>query len=559
MEITQEKLKEMLVPPGHLSEEQFTASVERSGQKKISLLESLVVDGLITDENLGKTIADFFDHKFADLGEVRIDEASLDCMPEVVARSQRAIVFGMEGDILNVATENVDNYEFFKLLEKKTGKSATVFYTTKTNLDSALKYYKGNLVSAIQRLIESSVENLHEGDIVKLVNTFLEYASDSRASDIHIEPLDHDVLIRFRVDGLLHEALRYPKGLHEKIIFRIKIMSRLQTDEHLAAQDGRFNYSSSGNVFDVRVSILPITDGENVVMRLLDSHTHKYTLENLGLGDADYKKILHASEKPHGMIIAVGPTGSGKTTVLYTILEKLNSPEVNITTIEDPVEYEIEGVQQTQMNAKKNLTFANGLRSIVRQDPDIIMVGEIRDEETADISINAALTGHLLLSTLHTNDAATTFPRLIEMGVEPFLIASSVNLIVAVRLVRKICDHCKMSYIPEGEELDILKMTPEIMHEVQSISGTKDFSHLRLYKGSGCKMCGNSGYNERVGIFELLEMNEDIRLLIIQKASAEEINKQAILSGMTSLLHDGVVKTLNGTTTFEEIVRAVRT
>lgn len=559
MEITQEKLKELLVPPGHVTEEQFALCVTHAEHKKISLSDALVLEGLISDENLGKTIADFLDHRFADLGEVRIDEKCLEYIPEVVARAQRAIVFGIEGDVLNVATENVDNYEFFKLLEKKSGKTVNIFYTTRTHLDTALKYYKGNLYDAIEVLIKSSLENQHEGDIVKLVNIFLEYASDSRASDIHIEPLDNDVLIRFRVDGILHEATRYPKSLHEKIIFRIKIMSRLQTDEHLAAQDGRFNFTANENIFDVRVSILPITDGENVVMRLLDSHTHKYTLENLGLGDADYQKILRASQKPHGMIIAVGPTGSGKTTVLYTILEKLNSPEVNITTIEDPVEYDIEGVQQTQMNVKKNLTFANGLRSIVRQDPDIIMVGEIRDEETADISINAALTGHLLLSSLHTNDAATTFPRLMEMNVEPFLIASSVNLIIAVRLVRKICDHCKMSYMPEGEELDILKMTPEIAKAIQIVSGSDDIARTRLYRGSGCKMCGHSGYNERVGIFEILEMDEAARLLVIQKSSAEDINKQALKSGMTSLLHDGVVKTLNGTTTFEEVLRAVRT
>lgn len=559
MEITQEKLREMLVPPGHVTEEKFSLSVAHAEQKKISISDALVQDGIITDENLGKTIADFYDYRFVDLGEMRIDENFLEYLPEVVARAQGAIVFGVEENVINLATENVDNYEFIKLLEKKTGKKIALFYATHAHLDLAFKYYKGNLYDAIQELIKSSVENQHEGDIVKLVNIFLEYASDSRASDIHIEPLDHDVLIRFRVDGILHVATRYPKSLHEKIIFRIKIMSRLQTDEHSAVQDGRFNFTSNDNVFDVRVSILPITDGENVVMRLLDSHTHKYTLENLGLGDSDYKKIVRASEKPHGMIIAVGPTGSGKTTVLYTILEKLNTSEVNITTIEDPVEYDIEGVQQTQMNVKKNLTFANGLRSIVRQDPDIIMVGEIRDEETADISINAALTGHLLLSSLHTNDAATTFPRLMEMNVEPFLIASSVNLIIAVRLVRKICDHCKVSYIPEGEELDILKMTSEITQVIRDVSGNDDISHTRLYRGSGCKMCGQSGYNERIGIFEILEMDEAIRLLVIQKSSAEDINTQAVKSGMTSLLHDGVVKTLSGVTTFDEVLRAVRT
>jgi type II secretory ATPase GspE/PulE/Tfp pilus assembly ATPase PilB-like protein len=306
------------------------------------------------------------------------------------------------------------------------------------------------------------------------------------------------------------------------------------------------------------VSILPITDGENVVMRLLDSRTHRYALETLGLREGDYNKILSAVEKPHGMILAVGPTGSGKTTVLYTILEKLNSTEVNIMTIEDPVEYDIEGVQQTQVNPKKELTFATGLRSIVRQDPDIIMVGEIRDEETADISINSALTGHLVISTLHTNDAATTFPRLIEMNVEPFLIASSVNLIIALRLVRKVCDHCKESYIPKPQEIELLQLEERVHTFIEEISGAK-LSKLRLYRGAGCKMCRNTGFSERVGIFEVLEVNEDIRLLITKKSSAEEINNKAVELGMTSLLYDGIVKALNGTTTLEEVMKVART
>jgi general secretion pathway protein E len=309
----------------------------------------------------------------------------------------------------------------------------------------------------------------------------------------------------------------------------------------------------------VRVSILPITYGENIVMRLLDSRTHRYTLENLGLNDVDYERVRSAIEKPHGMILAVGPTGSGKTTVLYTVLEILNKRDVNIMTIEDPVEYHIEGIQQTQVNPKKNLTFATGLRSIVRQDPDIIMVGEIRDEETADISINSALTGHLVLSTLHTNDAATTFPRLIEMNVEPFLIASSVNLIIALRLVRKICTHCKESYIPTKQELELLQLDEKVLDFIRKISGKSDFTSLRLYKGAGCKACRGTGYSARVGIFEILDVNNEIQLLITKKESAETINQKALELGMTSLQYDGIVKALNGTTTLEEVMKVART
>lgn len=555
MEITLENLREMLVAPGHIVEEKFLLAIEVSEQKNISIEEYLVSEGLITDENLGRTIADFFDAHFVDLKEVVIKDEFLECIPEMVARAQRAVVFDISDTGIQLATEKIHNYEFFRLLEKKQGKPVTVNYTTTRKLEKALKYYKGDLHERIKSLISTSIENQNEGDIIQLVNLFLEYASDNRASDIHVEPLENEVLVRFRVDGLLHEALRYPKEIQEKIIFRLKIMSRLQTDEHATAQDGRFEYKGKDSSFDVRVSILPTTEGENVVMRLLDSNAHRHTLENLGLSAVDFKKVQNAIDKPHGMILAVGPTGSGKTTILYTILEKLNSSEVNIMTIEDPVEYAIEGVQQTQVNLKKNLTFATGLRSIVRQDPDIIMVGEIRDEETADVAINSALTGHLVISTLHTNDAATTFPRLMEMNVEPFLIASSVNLIVALRLVRRICMQCRESYVPNEQELELLKLQPAVITSMEKIRGSSDISSVRLFRGAGCKACGNTGFNGRAGIFELLEVDDEIRLLVTKKSSASVINNKAIELGMTTLLHDGVVKALNGTTTIDEVIK----
>lgn len=559
MEITPEKLREVLVPPGHLTEEQFALAEANATEKNISIQEQLIDEDLILDTDLGKAVADFLDCHFINLDEILIKEECLEYVPEVVARAQRAIVYASTGESLSLATEKVDNYEFFRLLEKKTGKTILVFYATARGINKALKYYKGDLHNKIKNLIAVCEGEPEEGDIVQLFNLFLQYANDNRASDVHIEPQEKEILIRFRVDGILHEVIRYPKSLHNKIIFRIKIMAHMQTDEHSSAQDGRFEFHDADNNFDVRVSILPVNDGENVVMRLLDSSTHRFSLENLGLNENDYNKILEAAQRPHGMIIAVGPTGSGKTTVLYTILEKLNNSEINIMTIEDPVEYHIEGVQQTQVNPKKNLTFANGLRSIVRQDPDVIMVGEIRDEETADIVINSALTGHLVISTLHTNDAATTFPRLLEMNVEPFLIASSVNIIIAQRLARKICSHCKESYVPTAVELEILKQDSRLMESINSISGGKDFAQLRLYRGKGCKVCQNSGYSGRVGIFEVLEVDEKIRVLITKKASADIINTQALESGMVPLLDDGILKVLNGTTTIEEVIKVVGT
>ncbi len=559
MTISEEQLHEMLVSPGHVSEEQFSTSVTEAARKGISISRYLVEEGYISDENLGKTIADYHNCHYINFHCVELKDEYLSCIPEVVARTQRVIIFNVTEDALSIGTENIDNYEFFRLLEKKTGKLVSVYYATAAQIDGALKLYKGDLHDTIMELVARCMENQHDGDIVNLFDRILEYANDNRASDIHIEPHESKILIRFRVDGLLHEALSYPHALHEKIVFRIKIMSHLQTDEHSAAQDGRFEYHGQDNVFDVRVSILPITHGENVVMRLLDSLSYLYSLENLGLSEADSKKVLQAIEKPHGMILAVGPTGSGKTTVLYTILEKLNKSDMNIMTIEDPVEYHINGVQQTQVNPKKSLTFATGLRSIVRQDPDIIMVGEIRDEETADISINSALTGHLILSTLHTNDAATTFPRLMEMNVEPFLIASSVNLIVALRLVRRICDQCKESYVPKKQEFELLQLDAPILEAIRRISGKDELSAVRLYRGRGCRTCRGTGFSERVGIFEILEVTNEIQLLITKKASAELINQKALELGMTSLLCEGITKALNGETTLGEVMKVART
>ncbi|MBU1159753.1 GspE/PulE family protein, partial [Patescibacteria group bacterium] len=402
----------------------------------------------------------------------------------------------------------------------------------------------------------------------------------NKASDIHIEPLGNIVSVRFRIDGVLHEVANYPINIHEKIVFRIKIMSKLRTDEHSSAQDGRFDYAphtditdynrssrsvksvaiseNQRHVFDVRVSVMPITNGENVVMRLLSERSRRLSLEDLGLWADDFEKVKRAASKPYGMLLTVGPTGSGKTTTLYALLQILNKPEVNIMTIEDPVEYDIERVQQTQVNMKKNLNFTTGLRSIVRQDPDIIMVGEIRDNETADIAINAAMTGHLLLSTLHANDAATAFPRLIEMGIEPFLVASSVNIIIAQRLVRKICEQCRQSYFLSQEEIDLIKSEPNLLNVVEQISGEKDISKIRFFKGSGCKTCNNVGYRGRTGIFEVMEVNDDIRPLIIQKASSDVIYKKAKETGMDSMLHDGVMKIFQGVTTLNEVIRVTK-
>jgi type IV pilus assembly protein PilB len=559
MELTRDAIEKMFVESGLITPEKFARAEEQAHTEGIPLAEELVRMGFVSDEHLGRTVADHFDLKFVDLSSVPVSEECLAMLPEVVARAQRAVVVSIAPDVIEVASERLDHYEFLRLLEKKTGARVVLSYATHAGIDTALRRYKGDLRLEIERLIAQSIEGEEQGSIVALVDRFLEHAYENRASDIHIEPAADHVVLRFRVDGLLHEAVRYPKALHEKIVFRTKIMARMQTDEHASAQDGRFAHEIDGESFDVRVSIIPITEGENIVMRLLDSASGVYSLENLGFGPEDYARIVKATEAPHGMIMAVGPTGSGKTTLLYALLQRLNDRSVNITSIEDPVEYHIEGVQQTQVNPKKDLTFAKGLRSIVRQDPDIIMVGEIRDEETADIAINAALTGHLLLSTLHTNDAATTFPRLAEMNVEPFLVASSVNLIIALRLVRKICLDCKESHRITKEQVALIESHPDILRFVREISGKEEIDGLRLYRGGGCVRCGKTGFARRVGIFETLEVDDSIRALVTKSAPAATINDQAIKNGMTSLLYDGVRKALAGVTTFEEVFRVAKT
>lgn len=388
-----------------------------------------------------------------------------------------------------------------------------------------------------------------EISIIKLVDALIEHAYESRASDIHIDPVEDKVTVRLRIDGVMHSVFTLPKEIHPEIISRIKVLSGLRTDEHQTAQDGRFKFSTSGKEkFDIRVSIIPTYYEENAVLRLLTEHGQHFTLQDIGLSEKNLKKMQKAIQKPYGMILVTGPTGSGKTTTLYTILEILNTPQVTIITIEDPIEYSLEGATQIQVNSQTNLTFANGLRAILRQDPNIIMVGEIRDQETAGIAVNAALTGHLLLSTLHTNDAATTLPRLLDMKVEPFLIASTVNLVVAQRLVRKLCAECKTKRKFEKEEINALKASLP----AGELEPTPIF-----YYGKGCKACDNSGYRGRIGIYEILEVSSEIRKAILEAVSASEIKRIAESEGMVSLLRDGLSKAKAGVTSLEEVLRVM--
>jgi len=403
--------------------------------------------------------------------------------------------------------------------------------------------------TALHNKIKSNLESPEDISIVELVDSLVEHAHTVRASDIRVTPTEKHIRIRFRIDGVLHDMFEVPLRIHQEIVARIKILSRLRTDEHQAAQDGRFRISlDKAGPVDIRVSISPTYHGENAVLRILADKEEQFSLESLGFSKGDQEKIMKAIKRPSGMILSTGPTGSGKTTTLYTIIKMLNSPDTSIITLEDPIEYAIGGIEQIQINPRTNLTFSNGLRSVLRQDPDTIMVGEIRDTETAGLAVNTALTGHLLLSTLHTTDSATTLPRLLDMGIEPYLVASTVNVVLGQRLVRRTCDNCK-----EIHNLSELEM--------KSIEGSLPKGTLKkehgFVRGKGCDVCNDTGYIGRIGINEVLIVDEEIREAFLRRASASDIKQIAMKNGMTSMLQDGFNKATEGVTTIDEVLRVV--
>lgn len=560
MKLSQEKLKEILVGPEFIAAEEFELAKSVAEKENKPIEEVLVEKELITDENLGKLIAEELDYKFVNLRKEAVPEEIIKIVPELVAKNQQLIVFDKTKEGLKIAMADPANFEMIDWLERKTGEKIIPYYATSRDIREALKYYRKELKKTFEEIIKEEAERTEKRKvkaqdlpIIKIVDTLIKYAYENRASDVHIKPLEKETQVRFRIDGILHNVLALPQNIHGLVITRIKVLAKLRTDEHFAAQDGKFVVRLDGEKFDIRVSIVPVIEGENVVMRLLSERARRFSLDALGLSDPDFKKVQTAIEKPYGMILATGPTGCGKTTTLYAILKILNKPEVNICTIEDPVEYDVEGVSQIQVNPKTNLTFTKGLRSIVRQDPDILMVGEIRDKETAGIAINAAMTGHLVLSTMHANTAATNLPRLIDMGIEPFLVSSSVNVIVAQRLVRKICIKCRESYEITKKELERLNLSKDLIKKF-----LKSRKKIRVYQGRGCKACVNTGYFGRIGIFEVLEMEDNVRKLVMEKANADEIQGQAIKNGMTTMLEDGIEKVLSGITTIEEIIRVTR-
>lgn len=559
MSITDEQLKALVLNAQLVTQTQLDEIIEYARNSQMSLTDALLEKDVTSDQHLGELIADWLKVPFVVLSKLTIPTEVTRVIPEKMARKYKLIPFSRDEGGIKVAMLDPHNMLLSEMISKKTGQNVIPYYATERDIYNKLWVYRKDLQKTFDALVNEQIKSTGKGGagaqdapIAKIVNLIIDYGYEDRSSDIHIEPQEKDTLVRFRVDGILHDVLNLPKKLHDQIVTRIKVLSSLRTDEHMAPQDGKMRVELEEEDLDIRVSILPIVYGEKVVLRLLSSHFRQFSLADLGMNEVDLKKVTKAFSKSFGMILSTGPTGSGKTTSIYSILKIINTREKNITTIEDPVEYRIKGVNQIQTNVKTDLTFASGLRSILRQDPNVIFVGEIRDSETANIAVNAALTGHLVVSTLHTNDAATALPRLIDMKVEPFLVASTVNVIVAQRLVRKICDMCKA---PADIPFDQLSQNLPI-EKITRYFGTAQVA--KVFKGKGCPICHSTGYAGRIGVFEVLEVSNEIKKLITAKKDSDVVLQQAIREGMTTMLDDGLAKAAKGHTTIDEVLRVTK-
>ena len=683
MQIEDSELKKILIDSGKVQEADL-AKLQPEGSK-LSLKDAVLRESVLTELELTKLLGEHAGVPFAELENLKVPREILTKIPERTARKYEAVLFGVdENDLFQLAMVDPEDFQAIDFIGKELGVRPLVYIGTSTDIGAILDQYKGGLTGEISESVKGAtssddgsgkMEEVSEKDlgedapIAKTVNVVLEYAVKSRASDIHIEPHENIVQVRYRIDGVLHETMTLPKNILSAVVSRIKILSNLKIDEHRVPQDGRFKFTVGNRVISLRVSTLPVMDGEKVVMRLLDESTKAPSLDDLGFYGKALEGIVNNMHRPHGMTLVTGPTGSGKSTTLYAILTLLNTPEVNISTVEDPVEYRVEGVNQTQVNTMTGMTFATGLRALLRQDPNIIMVGEIRDGETADLAVQAALTGHVVLSTLHTNNAATSLPRLLDMDVEPFLIASTVNTVIGQRLVRRLCSSCRVQFVPDSVEVGAIRRDFEVdnalnylksigtpgaptdpslaaaeeaaaaaekakpmteaetehhskvlkpLHKIDvkksilddiaadpniinrplgastpaaiasnaptavaepkaaapepaavaeptgtAVANTKELElkpgQFSLYKaGDGCQTCGGLGYQGRIGIYEVLIVTQTIQKMIVGRATAGEIQDQAVRDGMLTMQQDGFVKALMGLTTVEEVLRVTR-
>lgn len=592
MRIQDDTVTKLLVDNHLITSDQLTSLQEEAKHVSRPLQEVVLNSKIISEQDLTKLFAHYADIPYIELTPRDIPSDILNRIPERIARQYNAIIFKVDDDgLVHLAMDDPDDIQATNFIEKEVGSNIKLYIAPHSNILECLENYRGDVnkelndVIDVQREDNAETQTVSEEDvaedspIAQTVNLLLEYAIRSQASDIHIEPREDFVQVRYRVDGILKEVNQLPKSVQNALVSRIKILSNLKIDERRVPQDGRFKIKIAGKQYALRVSTLPVADGEKVVMRILDESNQAVTLPMLGYWGYSLQVIGEAITEPDGMVLITGPTGSGKSTSLFSVLTILNKPEVNISTIEDPVEYKIPGVNQTQTNAKAGMTFANGLRALLRQDPNIIMVGEIRDGETADLGVQAALTGHLVFSTLHTNDAATCLPRLLDMGIEPFLIASTVKAVVGQRLVRRLCTTCRQQYTPEQTEVnEMIKMfnlrddqTFADIHKLEKQAfdqkvgndtpmGTSDTTVTQLWKANtaGCDDCNHTGYKGRVGIYETLSITIPIQRMITASGTSEQIKSEAITEGMLTMQTDGLIKTLRGVTTLDEVIRVTK-
>ncbi|MFH0926138.1 MAG: type II secretion system ATPase GspE [bacterium] len=556
-------LTEILIEEGSLTQEMADECLELQKERKEMIGKLLISMGYIDEERLYKALSKQHKIPYIDLKEEEIDPDLLKNLPFNFVKKYLILPIKMEGQDILVATCNALDLHPLDDLRLLFNRPVRPILCKESKIEFLInKFYSQQNTNSAEEVLKDlsdqdiNVEDLdaesqdllsmaNEAPIIQVVNNIFMEAVHKRASDIHVEPLDDELRVRLRIDGVLYNILNLERKFQSSIISRIKIMSKLNIAEKRLPQDGITRVKIGNKFFDIRVSIIPTSLGERAVMRLLDRESIMIDMEQLGLDEREYKKINDIIESPNGIFLVTGPTGAGKTTTLYAALNKINTIDKNIITVEDPVEYQLRGIAQMEMKSKIGLTFASGLRSILRHDPDIIMVGEIRDSETAEIAIHASLTGHLVFSTLHTNDSSGAVARLIDMGIEPFLVSSSLIAIMAQRLVRKLCDNCKEEYTPEGETLSLLKLKK------------KDIIDYKLYKNVGCKECANTGYKGRLGVYELLIVDNDIRKLIITRADSSQIKNLAVSKGMRSLKKAGLRKVLKGVTSIEEVLRTL--
>ncbi|MFH2019347.1 MAG: ATPase, T2SS/T4P/T4SS family [bacterium] len=565
----------ILKQDGIVTDEEYERLQRESYSSGTPIDDLLIKSSLVDETQVAKGRAKQYNVPYIDLGSLAAAPEAMAKIPESVAEHYVILPFEIDEKlkVLSVAMANPLDLQTVAFLEAKSGLKVKPFLAIKSELQEEIPHrYAQSLSAEVSQVLKENLEAgegrrivdvqkigevIKEAPIAKIVATTLEFAVNARASDVHIEPLEEHTRVRYRIDGILQEKLVLPKKVHDAVVSRIKILSGLKIDERRLPQDGRFTFLTGDQEVDLRVSTLPTVDGEKVVMRLLRKSRNVPTLSDLGLRGAALKNLEESVRVPHGIVLITGPTGSGKTTTLYSLIHILNTLKVNIVTLEDPVEYQMDGVNQVQINTKAGLTFASGLRSFLRQDPNIIMVGEIRDNETADLAIQASLTGHLVFSTLHTNSAAGALPRLLDMKAEPFLLASSITCVVAQRVVRQICDDCIEAYTPSEKEIEELKRV--LGSYFDSYIQNKGEKALQLHRGRKCEKCGDTGYKGRIGVFEVLKITEKIGRLILERKSASEIENAAVQDGMLLMQQDGYLKVIDGLTTLEEVMRVART